>query len=332
MSYLKYIFKPEVYHGKNRNDNFFEGWFYRLSDQQEETVIAVIPGIFKSKVKENTHAFIQVIDGKNNNTYYIKYKAEDFRFSEKELYVKIGNSIFTDKEIKLDIKSADLTLKGLVKFEGNTPWTKTLLSPGIMGWYAYVPFMECNHGIVSLDHTLGGKINYNGNEIDLENGRGYTEKDWGSSFPSSYVWMQSNHFDDPGISFTGSIAKIPWLFSSFRGFIIGMWITPTLYRFTTYTGAKLQYLRLNEGNVEFSVKDTKYTLFASTERNNGGILYGPYENTMLKRVNETLNSTIYVRLMLNSGKVIFEGTGRNAGLDINGNLPEIVDNLLITPH
>ena len=23
-----------------------------------------------------------------------------------------------------------------------------------MGWYAWVPFMECYHGVLSLDHTI----------------------------------------------------------------------------------------------------------------------------------------------------------------------------------
>ncbi|MCK7537696.1 MAG: tocopherol cyclase family protein [Marinilabiliales bacterium] len=35
---------------------------------------------------------------------------------------------------------------------------------------------------------------------DFSGGRGYIEKDWGHSFPSAYVWMQSNHFQLARIS------------------------------------------------------------------------------------------------------------------------------------
>lgn len=33
-------------------------------------------------------------------------------------------------------------------------WPVTLANPGVMGPYSFVPFMECNHGILSMDHAL----------------------------------------------------------------------------------------------------------------------------------------------------------------------------------
>ncbi len=90
-----------------------------------------------------------------------------------------------------------------------------------MGWYAFVPFMECYHAVIGFDHPLEGKININGNEIDFTGGRGYIEKDYGKSFPSYYIWMQSNHFETEEISVMASVAKIPWLGSSFDGFVVG---------------------------------------------------------------------------------------------------------------
>ena len=63
-----------------------------------------------------------------------------------------------------------------------------------MGWYSFVPFMECNHGIVSVNHDLYGEISVNGNVIDFNNGKGYIEKDWGVSFPEAWIWIQSNNF------------------------------------------------------------------------------------------------------------------------------------------
>lgn len=78
-----------------------------------------------------------------------------------------------------------------------------------MGWYSYVPLMECKHGIVSVNHYLKGKIRINGNSIDLSEGKGYIEKDWGTSFPEVWIWIQSNNFTNPETSFTFSLAKIP---------------------------------------------------------------------------------------------------------------------------
>ena len=54
-----------------------------------------------------------------------------------------------------------------------------------MGWYAYLPIMECYHGILSMDHELSGELIYNGDFLAFNKGRGYIEKDWGKNFPTS---------------------------------------------------------------------------------------------------------------------------------------------------
>ena len=46
-----------------------------------------------------------------------------------------------------------------------------------MGPFAFVPFMECYHGIVSMDHIIQGELEIDGVNIDFSNGRGYLEKD-----------------------------------------------------------------------------------------------------------------------------------------------------------
>ena len=110
---------------------------------------------------------------------------------------------------------------------GSTHWNaaptngpNSFFSPGIMGPYSFIPFMECYHGILSMNHNISGVINHNGIDISFDGGKGYMEKDWGHSFPKAYIWMQSNHFSKPNISIKSSIAIIPWLKSSFIGHII----------------------------------------------------------------------------------------------------------------
>ena len=85
-----------------------------------------------------------------------------------------------------------------VRFGPGAQWPVTVREPGAMGWYAWVPTMECYHGVVSLDHALGGWVDTGAGRVDLAGGRGYLEKDWGTAFPKAYVWMQSNHFEETG--------------------------------------------------------------------------------------------------------------------------------------
>ena len=42
-----------------------------------------------------------------------------------------------------------------------------------MGWYAYVPTMECFHGILSMNHTLTGQLTLNKSKLNFDGGKGY---------------------------------------------------------------------------------------------------------------------------------------------------------------
>ncbi len=72
--------------------------------------------------------------------------------------------------------------KGEVEFSNQVPWRKKWYSPGIMGPFSFMPFMECYRGILSMDHSIKGSLTIDGEEIDFHNGRGYMEKDWGARF------------------------------------------------------------------------------------------------------------------------------------------------------
>ena len=44
---------------------------------------------------------------------------------------------------------------------------------------------------------FSGTLSIEGKVLDLEGGRAYVEKDWGSKFPKTWVWIQANHFEAP---------------------------------------------------------------------------------------------------------------------------------------
>lgn len=212
-----------------------------------------------------------------------------------------------------------------MEFRGIKPWPVKLLSPGAMGWYAFVPFMQCYHGILSLNHSINGNLEINSQLIDFSGGRGYTEKDWGSSLPAAYVWVQSNHFRDPSISLTASIAKIPWLGNYFRGFLIGIYINNQFIRFTTYNGSKLEGFSVTGSEINFAVENKQYKLFVNVLRKDAGLLIAPSEEAMDIEVSESLNSIIHMELKDKSRGQIFAGGGKLAGVDVHGSLEEIAE-------
>jgi len=324
---LEATLHPAWYHGQRTRPPYFEGWYFKLIGAGQEHRYAVIPGIFKGAGPEASHAFVQVLDGVTGQATYHRYPAEDFWAAEQEFDVRVGPNHFTLEHIHLQIEAPEQTVSGQVAFSGLTPWPVTLASPGIMGWYAWMPLMECYHGVLSLDHALDGVLTVDGKRIDLVGGRGYIEKDWGRSFPAAWVWLQTNHFEQPRVSITGSVALIPWVGRTFRGFIVGIWHKGVLYRFATYTGAHIEKLAIGEHDVEWAMRDRQHRLEIHARRTRAGLLRGPSVADMGVRVPETLQATVQVRLSALVGgqeRPIYEGTGHSAGLEVAGDIPRLL--------
>ncbi|GAB6168424.1 hypothetical protein JCM1393_08840 [Clostridium carnis] len=108
-----------------------------------------------------------------------------------------------------------------------------------MGPFSIIPFMECNHGVLSLHHKLSGELKINDNNINFNDGTGYIEKDWGCSFPKTYQWIQCNDFKENKCSIMVSIADIPFMGINFKGCIAVVYYKGKEYRLATYNGVKI---------------------------------------------------------------------------------------------
>ena len=323
---LRKIWHPEIYQGRTNKENYFEGWFFKIVDRSRENVLAIIPGIFRGNEPDQSHAFIQVLNGHTLHSHYHKFPLSEFHASEKRLEIQIGPNLFSWDKMIIDIEKSGQSISGELNFSKLKPWPVSFTSPGAMGWYAFVPFMECYHGVLSLDHSLIGNLMIDGKQINFSSGRGYIEKDWGKSFPEAYVWVQSNHFKKEGLSLMVSVAKIPWLNGSFRGFLIGLMHDGELIRFTTYNGSQLNYLKISEQAVELEAQNRDYLLKISAIRKTGGEIYAPCENQMVQRLSETLISEVsfeLFRLKEHNGQPLLADRSITAGLDVYGKISEI---------
>jgi hypothetical protein len=195
-----------------------------------------------------------------------------------------------------------------------------------MGWYGLVPFMECFHGIVSFGHSLSGSLEIDGVTQDFTGGRGYIEKDWGKAFPNGYVWMHSNHISfDPEASLVASVALIPWLGTSFRGFIVGLKHKGKLLTWATWNGSVERKLSIDDSHVQWVLSGPDGVLELSAERRRGGLLHAPSRTAMFQRVEETMDATVSIRLLDQAGQtVLAEGTGVSACMEVFGDLERML--------
>ena len=321
---IRKIWKPEIYQGSGKKTGYFEGWYFKLVDHRNKNSLAVIPGISRES-REKGHAFVQIIEGGTGKTMHFRYPANEFYYSKKKLEVIINTNYFSEDRINLDIQEEKNCIQGSVEFSERSPLKSNLLNPGIMGWYSFVPFMECYHGLVSLDHSLTGGFRMNEKDFDFSGGRGYIEKDWGKSFPSSWIWMQTNHFNRGRSSFTFSIARIPWLRSHFIGHIGILLLDGKQYRFATYNGSRVTSLKVNGRSCEIGLKKRGYSLIVRATGRSSGTLAAPVSGAMDRRISESIDSEIEVVLSDGSGNLLFSDTGQVAGLEIAGDTAELME-------
>ena len=307
-------FRPEVFQGNLKKNNYFEGWYYKHVSGDQNHVYSFIPGV--SLTKNNPHAFIQVINGITGKTNYITYPLEEFTGDRNRLFLKIGNSVFSEKSISLDIKSENLNVTGELLYSNIVKYPKTLFSPGIMGWYSFIPFMECKHGIISVNHDIKGNILINNDPVNFDGGKGYIEKDWGSSFPEAWIWIQANSFKDQNSCFTFSVAKIPWMGKFFIGFISFLYYNNEFYLFSTYNNSSITEINHDEDSVNITMKNQKSILKVSAVKNTFGELMAPVTGTMSRRIKESVDSQVKLQLYDRKNNLIYMDVSNRAGLEI----------------
>ena len=166
-----------------------------------------------------------------------------------------------------------------------------------------------------MKSTVSGSLHFNGNLINLDDGIAYIEKDWGTSFPSSYIWCQTNEFLAFPANFMLSIAKIPLGSFYFTGIISDISFENKEYKFTTYYGAKLKKYDVNNDSISIEIRQGNKTLSVSSLSENSNFLLAPSKGKMNKEILESISSKINIQIKEND-KIIFSNSGFNSGLEI----------------
>ena len=314
-----------MFQGNKKTKKYFEGWYFKMVSQDELSILSVIPGISISEDGSTKHAFIQIIDGKTAKTEYISYPIEDFYYSKDDFLVKIGNNFFSKDSLILDIQEDDLSVIGKIYMNNITELRaeRSKKKQKIMGWYYKVPFMECYHGVVSLNHDLIGEIKVNNRSFSFDRGKGYIEKDWGKSMPSYWIWIQTNNFKNSNSSIMLSVAKIPWLGFSFTGFLGFYYLNNEVVRFGTYSKAKLKLEKYEENSLNLNIVLKDEILEIQTIKKSSGMLKAPINGNMIRRISEGIDADLKVKLLDENKNILFEDSSKTTGLELVGDIKEL---------
>jgi tocopherol cyclase len=315
---LKARLNPDLFHGENKERNFFEGWYFKLVDPNNSTVLSFIPGM---TTFNESHCFIQFLQGNNPEFDYVKFDKNDFYFNKSKFEIKLRENLFSLENIHLDFVSKGKHIRGNLKLKNEVNWPDSIINPGSMGFYNYLTFMQCYSQVCSMNSYIEGTIFIDEEAIDFTGGKAYIEKNWGKAFPYSYVWTQCNNFSEEGIALTCSLGHIPFPVSSFTGFLIGLYINKSFYKFTTINHSKLKIYSSNcSTNIEAS--NNKYILRLSccAPEKSFMNLYAPRDCRMVPIARESLQGNLRFELFKkDTFKLLYNSSGSCAGLEFGGN-------------
>lgn len=310
-----------LFQGHLKKNNYFEGWYYKQVTADGKISLSFIPGV--SLNEKDKYSFIQYIlveksaDGSTQTTTgYVRFPIEAFHYQNRPFKASVGESIFSEISVYVDFLDKDTHFKGHLKLGALHPIQVSPLQPNIMGIFGYIPKMECYHGVISMQHTVDGVIRLNKRKIDFSGGKGYIEKDWGTSFPKQYIWLHSNHFKNNTASLFFSIAHIPFHFTEFEGFICNLVIGDTEYRFATYNLSSCNIVRISNEEVVLRLENKQAFLEIQATILDQGELIAPLKGTMQKTIKEGIAGIVHVRLEDKESNDVFEDTGTNAGVEI----------------
>lgn len=302
---------------KSNSSRYFEGWYFKQTSEDESSVISFIPGI--SINKKDPHSFVQCIyrDAEDNlETSYFRYTLEEFEYSLYPFEIRVGDCIFNKSGMSISLENESMNIRGAFSFGCFKEIVRTPLMPNIMGIFSYVPYMECNHEVVSMNHWVNGVLMINDKEINWGNGSGYIEKDWGRSFPKSYLWVQSNNFEYENVSFMCSMATIPFGVFSFEGFFCNIVVNNIEYRFATYNGSKMKVIKKTKDyfDVVFIGQGVKLEVRGLIKKS--GILVSPKNGGMLSTIKEGLGGEVQIVMRDHLGQLIVNAKSYSCGIEL----------------
>lgn len=288
------------FEGIKKKKNYFEGWFLKVTDKSKLNY-SFIFGI--SLNKNDSHSFIQVIDGVQKRSHYFRFDINDFSYKDNE--ISIGKNILSSNKLIINTDELDIN----INIKSKQLLKNRLFGNSVMNFLKYLP-IPTKHEIVFMDADVTGTILYKNKTINLV-GKGYMEKDLGTRFPKKWLWIQTNCFKNSDTSFVLGCAD---LLLNINGFFCFLIIKDYEYRFATYNFSEIKYQK-KKNKIIINIKNHKYSLKIDVLYNKGYNIIAPIKNAkMIKKIEESINSSLNIKLYKHK-KLIFEDKASNVSCE-----------------
>lgn len=282
------------FQGTQAKAPYFEGWYVKCSDVEQDFTLALIPGLAKFTTEECFVQYNLFYKGKTLSGK-ITFPIDDFDVVQEPYSILMPRFVLSEKGVKAHLKDEENDLLIGLDFGDILPLKQDMYAPSIMGPLEYIK-VPCYHDVVSMRHQVTGTVVINGETLKINSGRGYLEKDRGSTFPSRYVWTQCNQFkEDDSSSLFLAVADIDFKVMNLTGAIAVYHDGVKEHRFATYLGTKTK-VHVDDDQLGYTVtlKDRSKTLIAEVSLINSNELIAPMNDEMDYAIKETVKATVAV--------------------------------------
>ncbi len=272
---------------KNKKQkNYFEGWYFRFVGDVNIGVIFAL-----TKYQDDPHAFIQIFNHDSSECEYLRYNIEDFYYDAENDVVHINDYSLSNYQVS--VKGISLKIKNHQVFSDKSAMTYLEHAP-----------LECFQEVLYMKADASGSV-YGKDVIGIA----YSEKTYGTNFPSKWVWLQSFHSKN-GSLMSFSVGMVPVLFFRIKGFFILLDTVVGKFRLSSTNFAKI---RVGESIV---MKKRKIKIVLEPVLNHKVKLVGPSKNGLMNLdVYESLDSEVHLKIYRGK-ELLLEDLFKDVGMEL----------------
>lgn len=252
--------RKNVSAGNSRIDKepWFEWWYYKVVLPETKKSFYFVYGVVNpwdhTTTMKGTRSYVGMGDFGQNKIMEAHYPISEFNSSYESTYVSVAGNIATDKHITGKISEGDgitavwdITFKNKWTFNAEGGLTGRMVTN--IEWYPAQADAQCS-GVIESD----------GITYKFQDAPCYQDRNWGTSFPSWWTWIVSNHFEghpETALAIGGGKPKVIGAPSPYEGVSVGLRHLGKVYEFSPF--------KFN--NVKVNVSFGKWEVVGKNSRN-----------------------------------------------------------------
>jgi tocopherol cyclase len=193
------------------------------------------------------------------------------------------------------------------------------LQQATAGWLSYFPIFEPGWQILMAHGLATGWIDWQGQMYQFTNAPAYSEKNWGSSFPEKWFWINCNSFtneSDLALTAGGGIRQVLWWPEEVA--LIGIHYRGKFYEFAPWNSqVNWQIQPWGRWQMQAVNQNFEVILIGTTDLP-GTYVRTPTAKGLLFNCRDVTRGKLILELRLRRGKTILKADSCLAGLEVGG--------------